>query len=184
MRLTASSRSTFISQTCARGGSSTIFLDSSRSLPPSNPLNARPLPFSLLPSFPPSLFPLPLLLDRSLWLDLPSVRPAGPAALSLAQAYRLPPCIDPPAQLVAHEPDGEWLDIAPMRILSFDIECAGRPGVFPEAEKDPVIQIANHVTLQGSTQPIVKNVFTLKECAPISGAQARLLLQSLAGRCS
>ena len=47
-----------------------------------------------------------------------------------------------------------------------------RPGVFPEADKDPVIQIANHVTCQGSDKPIVKNVFTLKECAPISGAQA------------
>ncbi|KAL1529097.1 hypothetical protein AB1Y20_000057 [Prymnesium parvum] len=75
------------------------------------------------------------------------------------------------ADLVSHQPDGEWLDIAPMRILSFDIECAGRPGIFPEADKDPVIQIANHVTLQGSSKPIVKNVFTLKECAPISGAQ-------------
>ncbi len=35
--------------------------------------------------------------------------------------------------------------IAPLRILSFDIECAGRKGVFPEPEKDPVIQIANMV---------------------------------------
>ena len=75
------------------------------------------------------------------------------------------------ADMVAHQPDGEWLHIAPLRILSFDIECAGRPGIFPEAEKDPVIQIANHVTCQGDTKPIVKNVFTLKECAPISGAQ-------------
>ena len=38
--------------------------------------------------------------------------------------------------------------MAPMRILSFDIECAGRPGVFPDATQDPVIQIANHVCLQ------------------------------------
>jgi DNA polymerase delta subunit 1 len=65
----------------------------------------------------------------------------------------------------------EWMGIGPMRILSFDIECAGRPGVFPEADKDPVIQIANHVTRQGDKHPIIKNVFTLKECAPISGSQ-------------
>jgi DNA polymerase family B, exonuclease domain len=32
-----------------------------------------------------------------------------------------------------------------------DIECAGRKGVFPEAEHDPVIQIANLVTRQGCT---------------------------------
>ena len=46
-------------------------------------------------------------------------------------------------------PDGAWSKIAPLRILSFDIECAGRKGIFPEAEQDPVIQIANMVTRQG-----------------------------------
>jgi DNA polymerase delta subunit 1 len=50
---------------------------------------------------------------------------------------------------ISHAPDGEWSKIAPLRILSFDIECAGRKGIFPEPEKDPVIQIANMVTRQG-----------------------------------
>lgn len=45
---------------------------------------------------------------------------------------------------------GEWLKNAPLRVLSFDIECAGRKGVFPEAEVDPVIQIANMVVRQGN----------------------------------
>ena len=103
------------------------------------------------------------------------------------------------SDLVSHAPEGEYMGIAPLRILSFDIECAGRPGIFPEvrqpaqlrvrgrvrplplhptptptpfqADKDPIIQIANFVTCQGSDRPIVRNVFTLKECAPISGAQ-------------
>ena len=51
--------------------------------------------------------------------------------------------------LIPHPPEGEWQKIAPLRILSFDIECAGRKGVFPEANVDPVIQIANMVTRQG-----------------------------------
>lgn len=56
--------------------------------------------------------------------------------------------------LISHAPDGEWSSLAPLRILSFDIECAGRKGIFPEADKDPVIQIANMVTRQGaSTSP-------------------------------
>ena len=75
------------------------------------------------------------------------------------------------SDIVAHAPDGDYLSIAPMRILSFDIECSGRPGVFPEPEKDAVIQIANHIMLQGESTTVVKNIFTLKECAPISGAQ-------------
>lgn len=29
---------------------------------------------------------------------------------------------------VAHPPEGEWSKVAPFRILSFDIECAGRKG--------------------------------------------------------
>ncbi|KAJ2746674.1 DNA-directed DNA polymerase delta [Coemansia sp. BCRC 34301] len=71
--------------------------------------------------------------------------------------------------LIAHEPIGEWSKVAPLRILSLDIECAGRAGVFPEAQIDPVIQIANVVTLQGQKQPFIRNVFTLNTCAPIPG---------------
>lgn len=52
--------------------------------------------------------------------------------------------------LISHEAVGEWSGVAPLRILSFDIECAGRKGIFPEADKDPVIQIANMVTRQGA----------------------------------
>jgi DNA polymerase delta subunit 1 len=73
--------------------------------------------------------------------------------------------------LIAHPCQGIWNAVAPLRILSFDIECQGRKGHFPEAQHDPVIQIANVVTLQGSDQPIIKNVFTLNSCLPIVGAQ-------------
>jgi DNA polymerase elongation subunit (family B) len=41
------------------------------------------------------------------------------------------------------------MKIAPMRILSFDIECAGRKGHFPTADTDPVIQIANVLAING-----------------------------------
>lgn len=54
--------------------------------------------------------------------------------------------------LISHAPEGEWSHIAPLRILSFDIECAGRKGIFPEPDKDPVIQIANMVTRQGASE--------------------------------
>lgn len=74
--------------------------------------------------------------------------------------------------VLGHDANGEWLRMAPMRILSFDIECAGRKGCFPEAHIDPVIQIASVVSLQSSaSSPIIKNIFTLKGCAAIAGAQ-------------
>lgn len=73
--------------------------------------------------------------------------------------------------MIAHEPVGDWAKMAPLRILSFDIECAGRKGIFPEAEIDPVIQIANAVTRFGDTKPFVRNVFTIDTCAPIVGCQ-------------
>ncbi|QNP95562.1 DNA polymerase family B-domain-containing protein [Yarrowia lipolytica] len=73
--------------------------------------------------------------------------------------------------LIAHPADGEWSDIAPLRVLSFDIECAGRKGVFPDPKIDPIIQIANVVSRQGDTRPFVRNVFTLNTCSPIAGAQ-------------
>jgi len=73
--------------------------------------------------------------------------------------------------IISRKPEGEWSKIAPLRVLSFDIECQGRKGYFPEAEKDPVIQIANTVTVYGDKTPMVQNVFTLKGCLPIVGAQ-------------
>ena len=73
--------------------------------------------------------------------------------------------------VVSHKPEAEFMDVAPLRVLSFDIECAGRPGVFPEPDVDPVIQIANVVTLQGSTKPIIKNCFCLDTVSPIADAQ-------------
>ncbi len=53
-------------------------------------------------------------------------------------------------RLISHAPEGDWSKVAPFRILSFDIECAGRKGIFPEPDKDPVIQIANMVIVQGT----------------------------------
>ncbi|XP_063229529.1 DNA polymerase delta catalytic subunit [Bacillus rossius redtenbacheri] len=73
--------------------------------------------------------------------------------------------------LVSHPPEGEWSKVAPFRILSFDIECAGRKGVFPEPEHDPVIQIASMMLCQGNHEPSIRTVFTLNSCAPIVGSQ-------------
>ncbi|EER42060.1 DNA polymerase delta catalytic subunit [Histoplasma capsulatum H143] len=73
--------------------------------------------------------------------------------------------------LIAHPNDGEWAKMAPLRILSFDIECAGRKGVFPEANQDPVIQIANVVTRYGESKPFIRNVFVLGTCSLIVNTQ-------------
>ena len=73
--------------------------------------------------------------------------------------------------LIAHKPVGEWSKMAPLRILSFDIECAGRKGIFPQAEHDPIIQIANVVTRYGEKKPFVRNVFCLDKTSPIVATQ-------------
>ncbi|KAG2195815.1 hypothetical protein INT47_010025 [Mucor saturninus] len=74
-------------------------------------------------------------------------------------------------KFISHLPEGVWSDMAPLRILSFDIECAGRKGIFPEPNVDPVIQIASVVKVQGQKKPFVRNVFTLDTCAHIVGSQ-------------
>ncbi|KAF3908632.1 hypothetical protein AA313_de0202699 [Arthrobotrys entomopaga] len=73
--------------------------------------------------------------------------------------------------LITHQAEGEWSKMAPLRILSFDIECAGRKGIFPDPNIDPVIQIASVVTRYGDSQPFIRNVFCLETCALIAGAQ-------------
>lgn len=75
------------------------------------------------------------------------------------------------ASVVAHAPEGEWARLAPLRVLSLDIECQGRKGHFPDAKQDPVIQIASLVSVLGKDRPAVKNVMTLNTCAPIAGAE-------------
>ena len=73
--------------------------------------------------------------------------------------------------IVSHPSEGEFMDLAKLRILSVDIECAGRKGCFPEAEVDPVIQIASMLTVQGEQEPQVRNIMTLGSCAPIVGSE-------------
>ncbi|KAK2593430.1 DNA-directed DNA polymerase delta [Conoideocrella luteorostrata] len=77
----------------------------------------------------------------------------------------------PYLDLIAHKPEGEWAKMAPLRILSFDIECAGRKGIFPEANQDPVIQIANIVTKYGEKKPFIRNVFCLDTTSSIVATQ-------------
>ena len=80
----------------------------------------------------------------------------------------------------------EWIDlnamslIPPLRILSYDIEAAGRKGVFPDHGIDPVIQIAIQFHIYGQQQqsqtqtlsccckPILLN---LRGCLPIEDAE-------------
>lgn len=75
-------------------------------------------------------------------------------------------------KVISHQPEGEWLKMAPLRVLSFDIECAGRKGFFPQPDKDPVIQIASICSISTNIQkPIHKAVHTLNTCSPIPGVQ-------------
>lgn len=32
--------------------------------------------------------------------------------------------------MISHAPEGEWSAVAPLRVLSYDIECAGRKGFY------------------------------------------------------
>ncbi|CAF4948344.1 unnamed protein product, partial [Rotaria sp. Silwood1] len=73
--------------------------------------------------------------------------------------------------IISYPAEGDWQRIAPLRIMSYDIECAGRKGIFPEPEHDPVIQIASMVIRQGDKEECIKTVFTLGTCANIAGVE-------------
>jgi len=68
--------------------------------------------------------------------------------------------------------EGEYSLIAPMRILSFDIECSAEKG-FPTEDKDPIIQIAAVCKEHTAELHFAKIVFTLKECSKIVDAEVR-----------
>ncbi|PPQ63378.1 hypothetical protein CVT24_005643 [Panaeolus cyanescens] len=92
--------------------------------------------------------------------------------------------------LVVHEPEGDWAKIAPLRILSLDLECFFAKERGPDLAKDPIHQISNMVTLHGTVstsilrapgsvsdansgeeRPFIRNIFTVKSCDPIVGSQ-------------
>lgn len=65
----------------------------------------------------------------------------------------------------------EKLHIAPLRILSFDIECYNPEGKgFPKADSSPVIQIAVYLKVHGCERPLSHAVWTLQSCNEIAGA--------------
>lgn len=43
------------------------------------------------------------------------------------------------SDVVSHPPEGQWQRIAPLRVLSFDIECAGRKGLSPGPGAPPAL---------------------------------------------
>lgn len=66
----------------------------------------------------------------------------------------------------------DLIKIAPLRILSFDIECFNPEGKgFPKAEQSPVIQIAAYLKEHGREQHLVHAVWTLNSCNDIAGAE-------------
>ncbi|PRW18348.1 DNA polymerase delta catalytic subunit [Chlorella sorokiniana] len=120
------------------------------------------------------LYALRFMIDCSVvggnWVELP----AGSYTLVPAQSHQTHCQLEAHlhySRLISHAPEGEWAKMAPFRILSVDIECQGRKGHFPEPDKDPVIQIASLVTEFGQKGPTVRNIMTLKSCAPITGAE-------------
>ena len=109
------------------------------------------------------------------WVELPaatySVRGDGTGGTMRKTSRMQLECDVYHNELIAHESVGKWMKIAPLRILSFDIECKGRKGHFPEADKDAVIQIASIVTVQGELKPRLKAIHVLGTCTDIVGAE-------------
>lgn len=80
--------------------------------------------------------------------------------------------LDVDHQYVVALPTSDYPMIAPLRVLSFDIECAAPKG-FPNPEVDCVIQIACVVKEHNSVDELVRVVFTYMECENIPGAHVK-----------
>ncbi|CAE8624823.1 unnamed protein product, partial [Polarella glacialis] len=113
-------------------------------------------------------FPLRFMVDQSLkgggWVTLES-------ALRRAPRDKASSC---QIEVDLHYESLKPLDlnsIAPLRILSFDIECYNPEGKgFPTADKCPVIQIAAYLKCQGDKESLHHAVWTLNTCNDIAGA--------------
>lgn len=68
------------------------------------------------------------------WIELPpgsyTLRTVSGYSSTLTYQSRCQIEVDVPYnKLISHQPEGEWSKVAPFRILSFDLECAGRKGI-------------------------------------------------------
>lgn len=75
--------------------------------------------------------------------------------------------------LTSHNPIGSWSSIAPIRILSFDIECAGRKGIFPDPLHDPVITIGCSLKILGNSSFLYKSLFCLRQTSLVVDANVQ-----------
>lgn len=105
-------------------------------------------------------------LNSTGWVDLdpraPQIRPQDQLSLC-ALEYR--------AAGVSQLRKASVDTIAPVIVASFDIECYNPTYGFPDAA-DPachVTQIATTFQRYGETEPFLRHVATLKECAPVDG---------------
>ncbi|KAI6232728.1 DNA polymerase [Aphelenchoides fujianensis] len=70
--------------------------------------------------------------------------------------------------LRSHAPtDDAWSEMAPLRLLSFDIECSSRPDHFPEPLRDSVLQIGCVCRTLGAQRPFARVAFVRGGCSPI-----------------
>jgi DNA polymerase delta subunit 1 len=73
--------------------------------------------------------------------------------------------------LIAHPAEGQWMQLAPIRVMSFDIECMSERGQgFPTPDRNEIIQIAAVLAVLGEKEHLANVVWTLHSCAPIPGA--------------
>jgi len=66
----------------------------------------------------------------------------------------------------------DLLKLAPLRIFSFDIECYNQEGKgFPQAQKNPVIQIAVYIKELGKSEKLFHGIWNLNTCSEIAEAE-------------
>lgn len=118
-------------------------------------------------------FALRFMIDAGLtgmcWIELPcnsfnlrtSHNKVSRAQLEVDISYR---------EIIVHKPEGVWSKIAPLRILSFDLECSNDGVNFPTPDKNEVIQIGNVCKLVGHEELLIRAIFTLDTCGEIPEA--------------
>ena len=126
-------------------------------------------------------YPIRFMTDANIpgccWIEIPPQSWEWQEKIKCDTTCQIQICLLNWKNLITHK----WPNIAPLRILSFDIECAGRPGIFPKSDIDPIIQIGNVIITHKNDDNLDNDdddnnnkdlsvIFTLNGCSPIQGA--------------
>jgi len=123
-------------------------------------------------------YALRFMIDRGItgmsWIEVPGKKFSIVPSDNKVSHCQIELEVEDPMDVIGHSYENPmYTKIASLRILSFDIECMNQGNHMPQANKDPIVTICCVLQGHDKAEPYLRQVFSLKECAPVIGTNVK-----------